>query len=73
MIKRKETKLVIIILVPITALKSDEIESVDPQNVERAPYQQHYLSQTKLDYAKREQVNKSRFENVSLLRTFVFV
>ena len=55
-LKRKETKLVTLTLVPITALKSDDIESVDPQNVERAPYQQHYVSQTKLDYAKREQV-----------------
>ena len=55
-LKRKETKLVTLTLVPITALKSDDIESVDPQNIERAPYQQHYVSQTKLDYAKREQV-----------------
>ncbi|CAF0945349.1 unnamed protein product [Adineta ricciae] len=42
-------------IVPITALKSDDIDSVDPQNVERTPYQQQYVSQTKLDYAKREQ------------------
>ncbi|UJR21100.1 hypothetical protein I4U23_024200 [Adineta vaga] len=43
-------------IVPITGLKSDDMESVDQRHIERIPYeQQQYVTQTQLDYARRDQ------------------
>ena len=43
-------------LVPNATLKSAEHEPMGHRATETAPYEQHYVTQTQLDFARREPV-----------------